>query len=385
MQKAYNRVEWQFLLKVLSQFGFYEKFINLIFQCISTVSFTFLLNGCQSGKIIPSRGLRQGDPLSPYLFFFCAEVLSRLILREEQKANLQGIKVARSALAITHMLFADDLVLLNSIKSKEVECLAECVSKFCSWSGQAVNLAKSGMFASRNVHRVVLNKIAEDWGCKKISLDAKYLGSPLFLTRRKSKDFEFLAERLEAKISSWSSKYLSWAGCATMIHSVAQMIPVYTMSTFKIPMRICDRMDATIRRFWWKNGSNTRRFTAWKNWESLCQPRHCGGMGFRKFKEMNVVLLTKMAWLVASNNKKLCVKVLKAKYARNNDWLRGNKVRSASWVWRSIENCSSVISKGRCLSVGSGQSINVWVEPWVSGAVNFKPTPRMEEARDTPS
>uniref|UniRef100_A0A2N9FR65 Reverse transcriptase domain-containing protein n=1 Tax=Fagus sylvatica TaxID=28930 RepID=A0A2N9FR65_FAGSY len=249
---------------------------------------------------------------------------------------------------------------------------------------KAVNLAKSGMFASRNVHRVVLNKIAKDWGCKKISLDAKYLGSPLFLTRRKSKDFEFLAERLEAKINSWSSKYLSWAGRATMIRSVAQMIPVYTMSTFKIPSKICDRMDATIRRFWWKNGSNTRRFTAWKNWESLCQPRHCGGMGFRKFKEMNVALLAKMAWLVASNNEKLCVKVLKAKYARNNDWLRGKKVRSASWVWRSIENCSSLISKGRCLSVGSGQSINVWMEPWVPGAVNFKPTPRMEEARDTP-
>uniref|UniRef100_A0A2N9GUD6 Reverse transcriptase domain-containing protein n=1 Tax=Fagus sylvatica TaxID=28930 RepID=A0A2N9GUD6_FAGSY len=237
--------------------------------------------------------------------------------RVEWQFLLKGIKVARSALAITHMLFADDLVLLNSIKSKEVECLAECVSKYCSWSGQAVNLAKSGMFASRNVHRVVLNKIAEDWGCKKISLDAKYLGSPLFLTRRKSKDFEFLAERLEAKISSWSSKYLSWASCITMIRSVAQMIPVYTMSTFKIPTKICDRMDATIRRFWWKNGSNTRRFTAWKNWESLCQPRHCGGMGFRKFKEMNVALLTKMAWLVASNNEKLCVKVLKAKYARN--------------------------------------------------------------------
>jgi hypothetical protein len=384
MQKAYDRVEWQFVLKVLSQFGFCEKFINLIFQCISTVSFTLLLNGCQSGKILPSRGLRQGDPLSPYLFILCAEVLSRLILREEQKANLQGIKVARSAPAITHMLFADDLMLFSSTKTKEVECLAECVSKYCSWSGQAVNLAKSGMFASRNVHRVVLNKIAKDWGCKKISLDVKYLGSPLFLTRRKSKDFEFLAERLEAKISSWSSKYLSWAGRATMIRLVAQMIPVYTMSTFKIPSKICDRMDATIRRFWWKNGSNTRHFTAWKNWESLCQPRHCGGMGFRKFKEMNVALLTKMAWLVASNNEKLCVKVLKAKYVRNNDWLRGNKVRSASWVWRSIENCSSLISKGRCLSVGSGQSINVWMEPWVPGAVNFKPTPRMEEARDTP-
>ena len=169
-----------------------------------------------------------------------------------------------------------------------------------------------------------------------------------------------------------------------MIRSVAQMIPVYTMSMFKISTRICDRMDATIRRFWWKNGSNTRRFTAWKNWESLCQPRHCGGMEFRKFKEMNVALLTKMAWLVASNNEKLCVKVLKAKYARNNDWLKGNKVRSASWVWRSIENCSSLISKGRCLSVGSGQSIYVWMEPWVLRAVNFKPTPRMEEARDTP-
>ncbi len=121
-----------------------------------------------------------------------------------------------------------------------------------------------------------------------------------------------------------------------MICSVVQMIRVYTMSTFKIPTRICDRMDATIRRFWWKNGSNTRRFTAWKNWKFLCQPRHCGGMGFRKFKEMNVALLTKMAWLVASNNEKLCVKVLKAKYARNIGAIRYAQLLGCGEVLRIV-------------------------------------------------
>lgn len=88
MQKAYDKIKWNFILTVLKCFGFGEKFITLMRQCITSVSFTLLLNGSPCSRIDPSRG----DPLSPYLYFICAEVLSRLLLREEQLAPSKASK-----------------------------------------------------------------------------------------------------------------------------------------------------------------------------------------------------------------------------------------------------------------------------------------------------
>lgn len=109
MSKAYDRIEWPYLMKVMEAMGFSLDFCYLIFQCVSTVSFSVLLNGSPMGHIVPSRGLRQGDPLSPYLFILCAEGLSRILQREAEAQHLQGIKVARRP--ISHLLFADDCFL----------------------------------------------------------------------------------------------------------------------------------------------------------------------------------------------------------------------------------------------------------------------------------
>jgi hypothetical protein len=134
-KKAYDSLEWEFILSVLRAMGFDQKLIMLIHQCISTVHYTLLLNGTKSSSIKPSRGLRQGDPLSPYLFIMCADVLARMINREVLRGAINGIKVSSGADAISKLLYADNVILFCGAKTSEVEALMQCIEKYCLWSG----------------------------------------------------------------------------------------------------------------------------------------------------------------------------------------------------------------------------------------------------------
>ena len=120
MSKAYNRVEWVYLEAMMRKMGFHERWISLIMMCVTTVSYSVLINGEPKGKIIPSRGLRQGDPISPYLFLLCAEGLSAMIKKEEREGNLNGIAICRRAPRITHMLFANDSIVFCRATREEM-------------------------------------------------------------------------------------------------------------------------------------------------------------------------------------------------------------------------------------------------------------------------
>ena len=139
-QKAYDRMEWSFLMKVLKALGFNEKFSNFIYQCISTVQYSLLLNGGVCQGFNPSRGLRQGDPLSPYLFILGSEILMRLINREINQKNISAIKVASTAPPISRLCYADDVIIFCKEKHSELVSLKKCLEKYCSWSGQLISI-----------------------------------------------------------------------------------------------------------------------------------------------------------------------------------------------------------------------------------------------------
>ena len=120
MSKAYSRVEWSFIEKIMECMSFHEKWINIIMQCISTISYSMLVNGVAYGSIIPSRGLRQGDPLSPYLFLLCANGFSSLISDAAGNKMLGGISICRGCPMITHLFFTDDSLLF--CKASRQEC-----------------------------------------------------------------------------------------------------------------------------------------------------------------------------------------------------------------------------------------------------------------------
>jgi hypothetical protein len=121
MAKAFDRIEWPFVQAMLSTMGFPETLIKTIMNCITSVSYQILINGQPSKCFSPERGLRQGDPLSPYLFILCANVLSGLLKKESQQSNIHGIQIARNAPKITHLLFADDSLLFAELIQKRLK------------------------------------------------------------------------------------------------------------------------------------------------------------------------------------------------------------------------------------------------------------------------
>ena len=132
MEKAFDRMEWSFILAILKQLGFSPIWLDWVRTCITSASFSILLNGSPFGHFTPERGLRQGDPLSPFLFILGSEVLSRLLLREESKGSLKGLRIARNCAHINHLLFADDLFLFGKASPSEAACLKSCLDKYCN-------------------------------------------------------------------------------------------------------------------------------------------------------------------------------------------------------------------------------------------------------------
>ena len=246
LQKAYDRFNWKFIKAVLSNLGFNHTFINWIITCISSISFEVLVNGGKSDQF-----------------------KSRMLDRELNSGNISGTKASVRGPAITHVMYADDIVLFSKATRKDAETLANCLEKYCEWSGQCLNRAKSGIFFSKHTTAICKRSIKHFLQMKSLKKDVVYLGAPLFLTRSPSKDFKFLQEKLESKLAGWKSKTLSWARRSTLITSVAQAIPSYTLSTFHIPTKNCDKLDSLTRRFWWKPKEKEGRFIAWKQWDRL--------------------------------------------------------------------------------------------------------------------
>ena len=151
ISKAYDRVDWGFLQFMLRKMGFADQWISWLMLCISTVEYFVLFNGTVVGWVVPGRRLRQGCPLSPYLFIVCAEGLSSMIRDSEARDALHGCLVCRNAPSISHLFFADDSYLFFKSFLAEAEVVHDILSRFEQVSGQAVNYDKSEVMFSSNI------------------------------------------------------------------------------------------------------------------------------------------------------------------------------------------------------------------------------------------
>ena len=139
MSKAYDQVEWAFLEKILLKMGFQNSWVSLIMECITMVSYSILVNGEPQGMIVPTRGLRQGDSLSPYLFLFCAEGLNVLLRKVADDGCIHGFSIGRRGPKLTHLFFADDCLLFCRFPLTECDKIKELLALYEAASSQMVN------------------------------------------------------------------------------------------------------------------------------------------------------------------------------------------------------------------------------------------------------
>jgi len=178
MSKAYDRIEWDFLEAVLRRLGFHNKWISWIMACVSSVSYSFPIKGSPKGRMIPSQGLRQGDPLSPYLFILCTEVLSGLCQRVQENGQLPVIKVANGSPLINHLLFADDTMFFCRSNQKSCNRLMDTINRYGEASGQVINFNKSAITFSNKTSLAMKMAAKLTLGISKEGGVGKYLGLP---------------------------------------------------------------------------------------------------------------------------------------------------------------------------------------------------------------
>ncbi|XP_024156142.1 uncharacterized protein LOC112164137 [Rosa chinensis] len=372
MSKAYDRVEWEFIEAVMRSMGFDQIWINWIMGCVTTVSYSFLLNGEPRGHLIPTRGLRQGDSISPYLFLLCAEGLSRMLSYEEEQHRLHGIAIAMGAPSINHLFFADDSFVFMKAEREECARVKEILKWYEDASGQQVNFQKSKISFSKNVDIGCQEELAEVFGVERVDKHDKYLGLPTKVSYSKIEAFQFIMEKTKNKMKNWKDKTLSVAGKEVMIKSVVQSVPTYVMSCFELPKHLCQEMHRCMAEFWWGDSEKGRKIH-WLAWDKMCVPKEEGGLGFRNMEYFNQALLAKQGWRILRHPDSLLGKTLKAKYFPNNDFIHASVNQGDSYTWRSLMKGKVLLEKGLRFQVGLGTRISVWFDPWIPRPYSFRP------------
>lgn len=234
--KAYDRLEWSFLEETMQRLGFHTRWVKWIMSCVTSVKFSVLINGTPEGQIIPQRGLRQGDPLSPYLFILCAEVLSHLMIRAMNDRSLLSVKIALGAPAVNHLFFADDSLFFSLANPKAGRKLKQILSMYEAVSGQSVNLGKSSITFGNKVSEDVKRRMRNLLGIHNEGGHGKYLGLPEQFGRKKSDMFRYIIDKVKAAAQGWNKKFLSHGGKEILLKAVALAMPIYSMNVFRLPI-----------------------------------------------------------------------------------------------------------------------------------------------------
>lgn len=365
MSKAYDRIEWNFISLVMERLGFHQTWISWIMQCISTVSYSYLLNGSAQGLVTPTRGIRQGDPLSPFIFILCSEVLSGLCNKAQRDGKLSGIKLGKKSPRLNHLLFADDTMFFCKSDAKDCETLLLILKKYESASGQKINTQKSAITFSAKTKTCVKERVKLQLGIQKEGGLGKYLGLPELFGRKKKDLFTIIVDRIRQKACSWSSKFLSAAGKMVMLKSVLSAMPTYTMTCFKLPNSLYKRIQSALTRFWWDSNPEKKKM-CWVSWKKLTKSKAEGGLGFRDIQSFNDALLAKVSWRILTKPDCLLARILLGKYCHQTTFLDCKPPTSTSHGWRGICVGKELLKRQLGKVIGDGKQTSLWHDPWLS-------------------
>ena len=295
--------------------------------------------------ILPSRGIRQGDLLSPYLFILSMEALGYLIEEKCKDKSWIPIKSSNTRVAFSHLFFADDLVLFAK---DHVNCstIRDVLDNFCARSGQSISESKSRVFFSPNVDVDTRESLCDILGFHSTPNLGKYLGFPIKHRGTNNEDLNFVLERVKQKLASWKANLLSLAGRAVLIQASTSTIHAYIMQCTALPKKLLDNIDRVNRNFLWGSVDDAKK-VHWVGWHKITKPKAEGGLGIQAAKGRNQALLAKLNWRFRMEKDALWVKVLNSKYwsyqrlnAKSCDKL------PCSRTWKAMKMGGEVFNKG---------------------------------------
>ncbi|WMV33971.1 hypothetical protein MTR67_027356 [Solanum verrucosum] len=273
IQKAYDHLNWNFLMKMMQMMGFAQRWLKWTRHCISSVKFSILINRNPYGFFPSKRGLRQGDPLSPFLFIF-------------------GYRGVEQPIPDCKSKWLDQRFQSGGKYNKQYRDHASTAV-----SGLHINWNKSFIYPVNTVPNI--EDLAYKLRGKVGELPTTYLGMPLGAKSKSSGIWSCVIEKCERKLMNWKCQYLSSGGRLTLVNSVLDALPSYMMSIFLIPAKVTKRLDAIRRNFLWKGSEDKKKYHLVK-WEELLVSKRGGGLNIRDLSTQNKSLMMKWLWKFVS-------------------------------------------------------------------------------------
>ncbi|CAJ2637160.1 unnamed protein product [Trifolium pratense] len=288
-EKAYDTINWNFLERMMIKMGFAEGWMKWIRACIFNSSMSVLVNGSATEDFKVCRGLRQGDPLSPFLFLIVAESLTGLIKRAVEIGKFQGYKVTDS-LQFQILQFADDTILVGEDSWNNLWTIKSVLRGFELVSGLKINFIKSKLYGI-NVDESFLMAGASFLSCSSDIIPFKFLGIPVGANPRRRDTWRPVVDAMMKRLNTWSGRQLSYGGRITLINSVLASLPVYFFSFFKAPKCVINQLVRIQRNFLWGGGLEDKKL-CWVKWDQVCRAKEQGGLGVKNLEFFNIALLT---------------------------------------------------------------------------------------------
>ncbi|GJW10715.1 RNA-directed DNA polymerase, eukaryota [Tanacetum coccineum] len=341
---------------------------ELIQGCLNSAMGSILVNGSPTSEFKFFKGLKQGDPLSPFLFILIMESLHLSFNNVVNVGLYNGIQIDES-LNLSHLFYADDVIFVGKWNSSNLSTIVNVLKWFYLASGLKINLNKSKLMGIGISHDVVASA-AKSIGCSILHTPFNYLGVKVGGIMSRLSSWDDVIAKLSARLSKWKLKSLSIGGRLTLIKSVLSSLPLYYMSSFKVPKGVLSKMES-IRRNFFNGVENAEKKMSLIGWNKILASKKNGGLGVSSFFAYNRALLFKWIWRFLANGASLWSRFISAIYG-----IRGALDNSSSYSRRSpwldiVNEVRKLASKGIDLlslvkkKVGNGEATSFWNDVWL--------------------
>ncbi|KAJ0434139.1 putative RNA-directed DNA polymerase [Helianthus annuus] len=332
--KAYDSINWNFLLNNLKMMGFPKRWRKWVEACLVSGKASVLVNGSPSKEFSIKRGLRQGDPLSPFLFIIALEVLEVFMKRVCRLGFFEGVTLPNGGPVLTHLAYADDVIFLGMWSKRNILNLKRILRCLYLVSGLKVNMKKSNLMGV-GVDDAAVDLMAKEVRCQPGSLPFTFLGLPIGENMKRIKPWKPIIDKFHKKLSGWKARNLSMAGRITLAKAVLGNLPSYYLSIFKAPVKVINTLEGIRRTFvWGKVGEKNK--LPWVAWGKIQAPKHRGGLGLGEIRSLNWAFLYKWRWRFRNFPNQLWVSVIQAIHGHQSDNIQVPLKKDVTGLWKDI-------------------------------------------------
>ncbi|GKB28957.1 RNA-directed DNA polymerase, eukaryota, reverse transcriptase zinc-binding domain protein [Tanacetum coccineum] len=339
IQKAYDTISWDFLKEVMLMVGFHETMVNWIMTCITSTSFSMCVNGEVNGFFNGRRGLRQGDPVFPYLFTLVMEAFN-----------------------VTMIKNINDLMILCNGDTESLKVVKKSLDDFSEVSGLFPNLNKSTIFFG-SISESLKEEMLQILPFKCGKLPMKYLGVPLLAKRLGVKDCQSLIDSVRNRINCWRNKFLSYAGRIQLIAFVLSAMHQYWAYVYMLPIVVTNEIEKLFKSFLWNPGGSARGKTK-VAWKYVCRPKDQGGLVFKPMHKWNEVLIMSQLWKLIDKKESQCVKWVNTVKLKGKSIWEADIESNDSHGWKELMRIRDKIKPYVRFRIGDGKTISVWHDKW---------------------